>query len=101
MERASSEAISGPDLRAVSAIVASATEGAPPKMPAKRFGRTTSPRKANRLTIAPPRRKRHRRSIHTQVTRARRLAVSALLIRSALDLRGAALVLYSAHTRER
>src|SRR5579883_3316365 len=52
--RASVAANSRPFALIVSTRVASATDGAAPKIPAKLFGRSTSPERANNVTNTPP-----------------------------------------------
>src|SRR3984893_10962898 len=54
IERASIAAYDFPSVSAVSAKVASATEGAAPKRPAKRLGLKMSPRSAKAETSVPP-----------------------------------------------
>lgn len=72
MERASCEAKILPSCVTVKARVASATEGAAPKIPANVFGLKTSAREANAQTTKPPMRKRSTNCIATPVAIANR-----------------------------
>ena len=60
MDRLSRAVYAFPSAKTVSPRVASATDGAAPNSPAKLFGLSTSPRQANKETIAPPTRNRNR-----------------------------------------
>jgi hypothetical protein len=63
MDLASAAVYAAPFVRAASPKVARATEGAPPKSPAKLFGLKRSPSKAKVETKAPPIAKRNKISV--------------------------------------
>src|SRR5665213_629496 len=64
MECASTAAYCFPFFETVSASVASATEGAAPKRPAKLFGENSPPRNENTATTAPPIKNLRRSSVN-------------------------------------